>query len=66
MKRMLKLFTVMAAFALLPMTAKAQQIYLANLSGAQEVPANNSTGRGVARVTLNSSETQITVNVTYS
>ncbi len=47
-------------------TARAQQVFVANLSGAQEVPAVTSPGRGVCQATLNAAQTQITVNCNYS
>jgi hypothetical protein len=46
--------------------AHAQQVFVANLSGAQEVPAVTSPGRGVCRVILNPAQTQISVNCNYS
>jgi hypothetical protein len=65
-----KFLTVMiSAFLLLLVAgfeASAQQRFVANLSGAQEVPLNNSAGKGVCRISLNSAETQITVNCEYS
>ena len=46
-------------------TALAQQKFVGHLNGIQEVPPVNSTGNGVCTVTLNSTETQITVNATF-
>ena len=46
--------------------ARAQQVFVANLSGAQEVPAVASSGRGVCQAILNAAQTQITVNCNYS
>lgn len=46
--------------------AQAQQRFVANLSGAQEVPAVATAGRGVCSIVLNAAETQITVSCTYS
>lgn len=46
--------------------ARAQQVFVANLSGAQEVPAVASPGRGVCQAILNAAQTQITVNCNYS
>ena len=60
--------TIFAAI-LFSINASAQQNYVANLSSAQEVIPNASTGRGVARVLLNESPTgggTITVTVNYS
>jgi hypothetical protein len=47
-------------------SAQAEQIFVGNLDGLQEVPANTSTATGFGRVTLNDAETQITVSVYYS
>jgi hypothetical protein len=46
--------------------ASAQQVFVANLSGAQEVPAVASGGRGVCQGVLNAAQTSITVNCRYS
>ena len=48
------------------MAAQAQQVFVANLSGAQEVPAVTSSGKGVCQAILNAAQTQITVNCNYS
>lgn len=54
------------ATAILTIDASAQQKFLANLSGLQEVPATSSTAKGVAVVTLNADETQASVTINYS
>ncbi|MCY7348827.1 MAG: CHRD domain-containing protein [Pyrinomonadaceae bacterium] len=63
-------FSLMLTIALsafvLSTTASAQQRFVGYLTGAQEVPANNSTGKGVCTLVLNSTETQMTVNCTFS
>lgn len=46
--------------------ANGQQRFVASVSGAQEVPANASAGRGTCSIVLNAAETQITVNCTFS
>lgn len=46
-------------------SVRAQQKYVANLSGLQEIPANSSSGRGVCRLTLNQTETQAEINCDY-
>ncbi len=46
-------------------SVQAQQKYIANLSGLQEVPANNSAGRGVCRLSLNQTETQAEIACRY-
>lgn len=63
MKRTLFLFAVVL---LTGVAASAQQVFIASLSGAQEVPANASTARGTCRIILNAAETQVSVSCTYS
>ena len=46
-------------------SAQAQQKYIANLSGLQEVPANNSAGRGVCLLSLNQTETEAEIACRY-
>ncbi|MBS1794072.1 MAG: CHRD domain-containing protein [Acidobacteria bacterium] len=46
--------------------SQAQQVFVANLSGAQEVPAVATGGKGVCQAVLNAAETQLTVNCRYS
>lgn len=58
---LLFLFVVAATTA-----TRAQQVFVANLSGAQEVPAVASSGRGVCQAVLNAAQTQLTVNCNYS
>jgi apolipoprotein N-acyltransferase len=53
------IFTVSAS-------SQAQQVFIANLSGGQEVPAVNTDGKGVCRLFLNAAQTQITANCRYS
>jgi hypothetical protein len=50
----------------LAISLNAQQQFVANLSGLQIVPANNSTAKAVCKFTLNSTETTIAVNCEYS
>ena len=45
---------------------QAQQVFTANLSGAQEVPAVTTGGKGVCQVVLNAAQTQITATCRYS
>ena len=42
------------------------EVYVATLSGAQEVPANSSAGRGTAEVQLNKNTNTVSWKVTYS
>ncbi|HMT08143.1 MAG TPA: CHRD domain-containing protein [Pyrinomonadaceae bacterium] len=44
----------------------AQQVFVASLTGAQEVPANASTAKGTCKIVLNAAETQVSVSCTYS
>lgn len=53
------------ALACLPVAARADRAFVANLSGAWEVPPNASTARAFGRVTLNGAENQITVSLFF-
>ena len=67
MSKNFKLFLMIIGF--ITSTAaisQAQQVFVANLSGAQEVPAVSTSGKGVCQVVLNAAQTQITVNCRYS
>lgn len=46
--------------------SQAQQVFVANLSGAQEVPAVTTSGKGVCQAILNAAQTEISVNCRYS
>jgi len=46
--------------------ASAQQVFVGNLSGRQIVPANNSTGSGLCKLTLNPAETGGTLTCNYA
>ncbi len=65
-RKMFLLLTVSVSLMIFSATALAQQKFVGHLNGIQEVPANNSTGNGVCNVTLNSAETQFTVNATFT
>jgi hypothetical protein len=58
----LKLLLLILCFSI---AAHAQQVFVANLSGAQQVPANNSTGKGVCQLRFNQNETQGNINCQY-
>lgn len=45
---------------------RADQMFVAHLSGAQDVPPTSSTATGVASVDLNNAQTMITVNLSFS
>jgi CHRD domain/FG-GAP-like repeat len=66
MKVTLNLLILILAIIGLSGTASAATYFTGNLSAAQEVPTNASTGTGFGRVTLNDAETQITASVYYS
>jgi hypothetical protein len=63
---MKKILLISGLLLLSVISATAQQTFVANLSGAQEVPANASAGKGICTIVLNAAQTQITVNCTYS
>lgn len=63
---MKKILLISGLLFLLTISVAAQQRFVANLSGAQEVPANNSAGKGTCTIVLNAAQTQITVNCTFS
>lgn len=65
-KRFFLATTFVLAVLLLAAPAFAGQKFVANLSGDQEVPANNSIGKGVCTIALNGAETEVSVNCTYS
>jgi len=66
MKKLFFIVVAVATLALLSVTVSAQQVFVANLSSAQEVPTNGTTGKGVATLTLNAAETQFNMVLTYS
>lgn len=60
--------TIILSAMIFSITAAAQQQFSVYLNGRQEVPANNSTergSRGECMITLNATETQITVECNY-
>ncbi len=57
--------TIILSAMIFSITAAAQQKFSVYLSGRQEVPANNSSGSGDCMITLNGSETQVTVECDY-
>jgi hypothetical protein len=66
-RKFCSLATAIIAIVLISASAaSAQQIFKAALNSIQEVPINNSPGRGFCTITLNTAETQITVTCTYS
>jgi hypothetical protein len=51
--------------SILTISINAQQKFVANLSGLQQVPANNSSGSGVCKLTLLSNEMQTEMTCNY-
>lgn len=66
MNKYFKIVLITIFFIGSAMIAQAQQVFVANLSGAQEVPAVSTSGKGVCKVVLNAAQTQITVTCNYS
>lgn len=52
--------------ALSATAAEAQQVFFANITGRQVVPATNSTGSAFCKITPNAAETGVSMNCTYS
>jgi hypothetical protein len=65
-RKLLYIIVAITILTLLSITVAAQQVFVANLTSAQEVPTNATTGKGVCTITLNAAETQININLTYS
>ena len=57
--------TIVLSAMIFSITAAAQQKFSVYLNGRQEVPANNSTGNGTCFVTVNATETQVSVDCRY-
>jgi hypothetical protein len=61
---------IAAAFAamvvLAPVIARADTVFIANLTGGQEVPPTGSTATGTATLTLNTAETNIHISITVN
>jgi hypothetical protein len=64
-RKMFLTLTIILSAMMFSVTAAAQQKFSVYLNGRQEVPANNSTGDGTCMITLNGSETQVTVECRY-
>jgi Cu/Zn superoxide dismutase len=66
----MKNVSAVVGFMLLLLTwavpAHAERRFQATLSGSQQVPPVASTGTGIGTVVLNTAETQITINLTFS
>jgi CHRD domain/FG-GAP-like repeat len=65
-KKFIMVLTLAVSALMFSTAALAQQKYSASLNNLQEVPTNNSGGRGSCSITLNSTETQFTINCTYA
>ncbi len=66
MKKLALVLAVSAAALLTPSVINASTIFVANLNGASEVPANASPGFGFGTVVLNDAQDQITVDESWS
>ncbi len=60
------MLTICLSAMIFSTTATAQQNFSVSLNGVQVVPMRATNGRGSCLVTLNSTETQFTVNCTYT
>ena len=58
-------FAVLLIVFCFSLSIQAQQKYVANLSGLQEVPANNSSGKGVCLLSVNRTETEAEIYCRY-
>ena len=65
-KNFTKLLMILGFIISTAAISHAQQVFVANLSGAQEVPAVTTSGKGVCQIVLNAAQTQITTNCRYS
>jgi hypothetical protein len=66
MKKLALVLAVSAAALLTPSVINASTIFVANLNGASEVPANASPAFGFGTVVLNDTEDQITVDLSWT
>jgi hypothetical protein len=64
-RKFLLTLTIILSAMMFSITAAAQQKFSVSLNGRQEVPANDSSGNGSCMVTLNATETQISVTCNY-
>ncbi len=62
MKRMIAI-AFAALVALAPVMARADTVFIANLTGGQEVPPTGSAATGTATLTLNTAETNIHISI---
>ncbi|MGH9469224.1 MAG: CHRD domain-containing protein [Terriglobia bacterium] len=65
-KILLILTVILVAAGLCTPALRADQIFFANLSGAQDVPPTTSTATGFATVDLNSLQTMFSVDLSFS
>ncbi len=61
-----RVLTVLTAGALLATAARAETTFIVRLSGAQEVPPNNSTAAGACVAVLNDAQTELAVTCTHN
>ncbi len=65
LKKLFYCATILAGVFCFGVSIQAQQKFVANLSGLQETPANNSNGKAICRLTLNQTETQANITCNY-
>lgn len=66
MKNLLSIIAVMMMMAALSVAARADTIYIANLTGSQSIPPNTSTATGLLTLRLNDAATIATFSLTLS
>lgn len=65
-KKYLRFIIVLTSFLCLANSMYAQQKFVANISGLQQIPANNSVGKGLCKLSLIQNETQIEITCNYA
>ncbi len=64
-KKLLQFIAGLSIVFCFTVSAQAQQKFVANLSGLQQIPANGSFGKGVCKLSLNRAETQLDLSCNY-
>ncbi len=64
-KKYVRFIVLLASFLCFTASIFAQQKFVANLSGLQQIPANNSAAKSICRLSLNQTETQAEVACNY-
>ncbi len=65
LKKLFYYAAILSSVFCFAVSIQAQQKFVANLSGLQETPVNNSNGKGICRLTLNQTETQAEIACNY-